>query len=201
MLLAIETTLGPFSIALLDGDKVLSSYYHEAPHMQAELLVPSITALIKGTCEYDDIKHIAVAVGPGSFTGIRIGIAAAQGIALATGCGVVGVSTLEAMATGGPQDKVYKVALRAGRGQMYCQEFQREGGTIEPICAPSLIDEGGFHSNGGDIVLLDLCNCYPLLSAQRVGLVANCKLARKELHEASPLYIREPDAKVPMKRA
>src|SRR5262249_26286756 len=99
--LAIDTALEACSAAILDtghGDGVTS---RSVPMMRghAEALVPLIAAVMsEANVEFDGLDRIAVTVGPGSFTGLRVGVAAARGIALATGKPAVGVTTLAALA-------------------------------------------------------------------------------------------------------
>jgi len=95
ILLCIETSVGPFSIAIFNDDKLIDSYYHSIPHQQAEMLIPEINELLdKNKISYDAIKTIAVSIGPGSFTGIRIGLSAAQGISLGSNCKAIQTPTL-----------------------------------------------------------------------------------------------------------
>lgn len=199
LLLAIETTVGPFSVALFEGKDLIGSYYHHKPHCQAELLIPSINNILsEHGYNYSDINAIAVSVGPGSFTGIRIGLSAAQGIALAIGCPIVGVGTLEAIATAGEKEN-YMVAITAGRDQYYSQNFSNTNGIIAATSTPHLISSAeAINSTDGNIVITDTHDSYPFLSAHRVGLKALEKIAQGEaIFNPSPIYIRDADAKLP----
>ena len=98
-LLAIDTALEACSVALLDGDTVAAQETQAMARGHAEALMPMLARLQENAAFYFAvIDRIAVTVGPGSFTGLRVGISAARGIALATAKPVVGITTLEALA-------------------------------------------------------------------------------------------------------
>lgn len=93
---------------------------------QAERLIPLLEeVLAEGGVGWSDLKALAVGIGPGNFTGIRISVAAARGLALGLGIPAVGVTRLEALAHGLPRPLV--VAEDARRGQVYVQLFLPEG--------------------------------------------------------------------------
>src|SRR5512147_2979822 len=99
-LLAIDTALAACSAAVFDFDKgIIASETLPMVRGHAEALVPLIGRVVETAgIDYSALDRIAVTVGPGSFTGLRVGVAAARGIALATGKPVVGITTLEALA-------------------------------------------------------------------------------------------------------
>lgn len=211
ILLCIETSVGPFSIALFNDDQLIDSHYHSIPHQQAEMLIPKINELLdKNNISYDIIKRIAVSIGPGSFTGIRIGLSAAQGISLGSNCkaihtptlnqanGIIGISTLDAIAQGFNSEK-YLVALSAGRSQFYCKWFKNINGIISSDSEPMLLDAKYVNEEKADkIVISETHKSYPYLSAVKVGL---CALNHtSSIHNVlSPIYIRPADAKLPSK--
>lgn len=177
-LLAFETAFGKFSIAIFRDGKLLENFACEKENEQAELLIPSIEDLLKrNKLKYSDITSIAVGTGPGSFTGVRIGLAAAKGIALATKAKLIGVSSLEASAYKQGGGKVY---LNAQRGQAYFQEFDKD---INPLNEAELITYSGDYS--------------PLPDAESIGYIA----LKHESRSTSPLYIRRPDAKFSLRTA
>jgi len=99
--LAIDTALEACSAAILDTDRKDGLTSRSLPMMRghAEALVPLIAAVMsEADVEFTGLDRIAVTVGPGSFTGLRVGVAAARGIALATGKPAVGLTTLAALA-------------------------------------------------------------------------------------------------------
>ena len=82
----------------------------------------------------EDVELFAVAAGPGSFTGLRIGIATMQGLAMARGRPIVPVSTLEAIAVAAPEGPVKVAAwMDAQRGEVFAQVFEREAGQARPL--------------------------------------------------------------------
>src|SRR3954453_13279511 len=99
--LAIDTALGACAAAVLDSSagEILSRESLGMQRGHAEAVMPLIARVMDaGRCEFSQLDRIAVTVGPGSFTGLRVGIAAARGIALAAGKPAVGLSTLSALA-------------------------------------------------------------------------------------------------------
>lgn len=127
MLLAFDTTLDICSVALLDGKGRVASHI-SAPMTRghAEALVPMIDqALADAGADMEAVRRVCVTIGPGTFTGVRVGISAARGLALALGIPVAGIGTLEMLAAGA----AFSVDLAAGskilatidarRGQAY----------------------------------------------------------------------------------
>ena len=101
-ILALETSAKAVSAAVSEDGKILASGYQDTGLTHSRTLMPIVEHILKNTgLTVADMDAIAVAAGPGSFTGIRIGVAAAKGLAFAAGLPAVGVSTLEAMAAEG----------------------------------------------------------------------------------------------------
>src|SRR5881296_3774970 len=99
--LAIETATPAQSVALLDEDRLLAEASYDAKGSRGGLLLPTVDHVFrKAGVAAKDLDAVAVSIGPGSFTGLRVGLATAKGLALGTGAAVVGVSTLEALAAG-----------------------------------------------------------------------------------------------------
>lgn len=133
--LAIDTALGACATALLNtnsGIRAAETVQLERGH--AEALLPQIARVMdKAEMEFSSLDRIAVTVGPGSFTGLRVGLAAARGIALAAAKPVVGLSTLSALAaphfaSGNPG--VVIALIDARHHQVYMQVFGGEGHTL-----------------------------------------------------------------------
>ena len=134
--LAFETSAKAGSVALLDGEKLLGESYQNTGLTHSQTLLSMAESLITH-CGYtpQDIQAVAVAAGPGSFTGIRIGVAAAKGFAWAKELPCCGVSTLEAMALnlGVWQGYVLPV-MDARRNQVYNALFHAEKGVLTRVC-------------------------------------------------------------------
>jgi tRNA threonylcarbamoyladenosine biosynthesis protein TsaB len=131
--LAIDTALEACSVAILDtehGDGVTSRSLSMV-RGHAEALVPLIAAVMsEANVEFTELDRIAVTVGPGSFTGLRVGVAAARGIALATGKPAVGVTTLAALAApffAADESKPILAIINARHDRVYMQLFDPGG--------------------------------------------------------------------------
>jgi tRNA threonylcarbamoyl adenosine modification protein YeaZ len=126
-LLAIDTAAPRLQLALLLGDRV-DALIEDMPTGQAERLFPAIAELLaRNGTTYADLTRIAVTTGPGSFTGLRIGLSAARGLGLALNVPVLGVPSLLAYSLIGPSDQLFVVLMDAKRGEMYRKEFVRAG--------------------------------------------------------------------------
>jgi len=137
--LAIDTAANFCSACVWDGRRVLGAEERDIGRGHAEQLVGTVEkALAEAGREFPDIGRIAVAVGPGSFTGIRVGVAAARGFGLALGVPVAGVTTLEALAADAcmQADGAFAVAIHGGRGQIFLQSFSAGG---EPLSEPGAV--------------------------------------------------------------
>jgi tRNA threonylcarbamoyladenosine biosynthesis protein TsaB len=133
-LLAIETATESCSVALLVGDRLFSRS-EIAPRRHAELLLPMCEdVLAEADLARGDLDALAVGRGPGAFTGVRLAISAAQGIALALDIPVVPISSLAALAMQAPDDGTDVLAVIDARmGEIYAGIFRRAHGGIELI--------------------------------------------------------------------
>ena len=132
LLLAFETSAKAASVALFDENKLLGEAYQNTGLTHSQTLMVMAEDTIK-TCGYTprDITHVAVAAGPGSFTGVRIGVAAAKGFAWGAELPCYGVSTLEAMALGlGAYDGIICCVMDARRAQVYNALFEAKNGQL-----------------------------------------------------------------------
>ncbi len=139
--LALDTSSIVASVAVMDNEKLIGEHIinHERTHSQK--LMPMVEALM-GNCDLtmEDIDLIAVAEGPGSFTGLRIGVATAKGLAHAMNIPVVGVSTLDALAFNLPFcEGLVCPILDARRSQVYTAIYKWEAGDLHSIEAPMAI--------------------------------------------------------------
>lgn len=132
-ILALETSAKSVSVAVLEDGKVLGSAYQNTGLTHSRTLMPLLDGMLKNSeLTLDDMELIAVAAGPGSFTGLRIGVSAAKGLAWAQDLPCCGVSTLEAMAQNVRHMEGYTVicAMDARRQQVYNAVFQVKGGSL-----------------------------------------------------------------------
>lgn len=124
--LAVETSTLTGGVALLMGESLVAETTLSVSVQHAERLMPAIDRLLSDSgVSLGEVDLLAVAAGPGSFTGLRVGLAAVQGLAAATGKRAVGVSTLQALALAGSHFKGTVVPLLdARRGQVYAAAFR-----------------------------------------------------------------------------
>ena len=131
-ILALETSAKAVSAAVTEDGKILCSGYQDTGLTHSRTLMPIVEHLLKNTgLSVTDMDAIAVAAGPGSFTGIRIGIAAAKGLAFAADKPCIGVSTPAAMARNVAFcDGLIICAMDARRNQIYNALFEAKNGTL-----------------------------------------------------------------------
>ncbi|GAB2501751.1 tRNA (adenosine(37)-N6)-threonylcarbamoyltransferase complex dimerization subunit type 1 TsaB [Lysobacter humi (ex Lee et al. 2017)] len=148
-LLAFETSTEACSVALwLDGEVI--ERFEVAPRRHAELALPWADALLAGAgIARGALDAIAVGRGPGAFTGVRLGLALAQGVALGLDRPLVPVSTLAALAL--PQavdDAPVLAAIDARMGELYVGRFRRAGADVEPLAPEALLPPEGVDVEG-----------------------------------------------------
>ena len=229
VILAIDSAGLACSAVVAVGDTILSAERVETRHSQAEALMPMVDAAMrKAGLPPAALDLVAATVGPGSFTGIRVGLAAARGIALATDAQLVGVSSFEAVAAGlaqglAPPDcgdvQFLLIALESRREDLYVQLFAIPWNPVGPPASvmPATLGEAVNAAIGS----------APLLiagdAAQRAALVlSNCAdtiivedsapdavgVLRAGIHRwrsgavdaPRPLYLRPPDVTLPSSR-
>jgi tRNA threonylcarbamoyladenosine biosynthesis protein TsaB len=122
--LVIETATAACSVALLDGDRLLAARHEVVGRGHAERLVPMIGEVMD-QAGVARVELIQVDCGPGSFTGIRVGLAAARGFGLAWGVPVAGFSALALIAAQEEGDDAVGVAMTGGHGELFVQRFAR----------------------------------------------------------------------------
>ena len=135
-ILALETSAKAVSAAVVENGKVLCSGYQDTGLTHSRTLMPIVEHILKNTgMTMAQIDAVAVAAGPGSFTGIRIGVSAAKGLAFAIEKPTVSVSVLAAMARNVAfRDGLIICAMDARRNQVYNAIFLADGGSLTRMC-------------------------------------------------------------------
>ena len=134
MILSIDSSAVTASAALTDGDKVIKSEFINAGLTHSETLLPMIKSVMAGYST-SDLDAIAVTAGPGSFTGVRIGVATVKGIAFENNTPCISVSTLEAIAYNFTDtDCIVCAVMDARRMQFYNALFEVKNGKVNRIC-------------------------------------------------------------------
>jgi len=135
-ILSIECTATPCSVAVIQDDKILSSAFVNVKLTHSQTLMPMVESVLKAAMlKLEDIEGFALSSGPGSFTGVRIGISAVKGMAAAKRLPCVGVSTLSAMAENyADTDCLVCAVMDARCNQVYNALFRISGGVITRLC-------------------------------------------------------------------
>jgi tRNA threonylcarbamoyl adenosine modification protein YeaZ len=213
VLLALETATDVVSVALHDGTEVVLVESVHAARRHAETLAPLIDRVLRDSgAGVDHVTGVAVGVGPGAFTGLRVGLATARAFAYARGLPCVGVLTLDAVAEAALHeghvrpDEPFGVVLDARRREVFWGLY-RDGRLVDgphvappaevlagPLAdAPLVGDAAAAHPSLAHCVLM-----HP--SAASVARIAVGNNARFAHRDPLPVYVRSPDAVEPQAR-
>ncbi|MGB9640390.1 MAG: tRNA (adenosine(37)-N6)-threonylcarbamoyltransferase complex dimerization subunit type 1 TsaB [Anaerolineales bacterium] len=126
-ILAIDTSTHAIGIALLNHEQILCEHTWQSADYHTVELAPMVQqALLRSQISSENLSAIAVALGPGSFTGLRIGLALAKGLALAAHIPLIGIPTLDILANSQPPQETHMLCLlRTGRGRLAIRAYQR----------------------------------------------------------------------------
>lgn len=134
MLLSMDSSAVTASVALTDGDEIIKSEFVNSGLTHSETLLPMIIRVMDGH-KYGELDGIAITAGPGSFTGVRIGVATVKGLAFNDDIPCFSVSTLEAIAYNFvDENAVVCAVMDARRMQFYNAVFKVENGSVERLC-------------------------------------------------------------------
>lgn len=221
-ILAFDTAQQACSAAISHDGKILSQCRRPMRHGHAEQLLPMIEAVrSQASIAFADLDLIAVTVGPGTFTGVRVGVAAARALALVQNIPVLGISTLELLAQAAvPEAQAGAegpaagggiiAAIDARRGEIYAQAFDAAGhslteaavGPANPAFAPANQSPGLIVGTGAALLQAVLPDWrqddrIPQPDAAMLALAAETWRHRASRQPPQPLYLRAPDARLP----
>lgn len=181
LILGFDTSAAHCAAALLSGERVIAARVEPMARGQAERLIPMLEELLaEAGRDWHALSALGVGIGPGNFTGVRIAVSAARGLALGLEIPAVGVSGLEAAAFDAPRPVI--ACLPAPRGRLYAQGFGTGPDTpalLEPVEVPQGIMTVG-----------------PASGAEAIAQIA-ARRWQEEIAPPKPLYIRPPDAALP----
>jgi len=227
LILAIETATMCGSVALMSGDRCLAEYSVDTATTHSRRLIRQVDQIIQATStEWQEIDGIAVSLGPGSFTGLRIGLSTAKGLAMAADCPLLGVPTLDGLARqiiALPNSQVC-VLLDARKKEVYAAFYSCDGQGISvktsedlvltPEKLADLIDQPTLLVGDGALVYGDLFRdalgksalFAPLRTffprAATIGLLGAEMFAVNDFVDpldAVPIYVRPSEAELTIK--
>ena len=220
IILAMDSTAQTASVAVCDGERLLAEYTLNNGNTHSETLLPMVETMLGAlSLTVDEVDLFAVSEGPGSFTGVRIGVATLKGLAFGRGKPCVGVSTLEALAynlvdCGGMICPV----MNARRAQVYTALFSSDGSTLTrqmPDTAISIAELDAmlaeknmpvrFCGDGYDVTLAGLQRTQAIGVSERLryqSAYAVAQVARRMAEQGdvqddvslAPTYLRMPQA-------
>ncbi|MFE9996381.1 tRNA (adenosine(37)-N6)-threonylcarbamoyltransferase complex dimerization subunit type 1 TsaB [Streptomyces avermitilis] len=205
LLLALDTATPAVTAALHDGTSVVASSCRVDARRHGELLLPAVDrVLAEAGTRLDAVTGIVVGVGPGPYTGLRVGLMTADTFGLALGVPVHGLCTLDGLAYASGLDEPFVVATDARRKEVYWARYDnaRTRVTEPAVDRPGDLDLRGLPAVGAGALLYpdtfpDAREPEHLSAAALASLAAEKLAAGEELEAPRPLYLRRPDAQVP----
>lgn len=218
MILSIDSSAVSASVALTDNESVIKNEFINTGLTHSETLMPMIKRVTKGV-DVSSLDAIAVTVGPGSFTGVRIGVATVKGLAFANNIPCIGVSTLEAIAYNFiDKNCIVCAVMDARRMQFYNAVFSINNGVVTRLCDDRAIDINDLREDiskyenviiAGDGAKL----CYDNINLDNVTLadeehvfqnavsVALCAKSKEKISHSDlvPVYLRQSQAERELK--
>lgn len=214
LVLAFDTSFGPVGLTLSTWDMRTQDRIeaNNPAGTQAETLPPLVAKLFEGH-EFERLARIAVTVGPGAFTGVRVGVAFAKGLRLATGAEILGFTTLECLAAQAANTKPCSsvgAVIDAKRGEVYVQAFTH---LSEPLSEPAVLPLADASAmlrrtlknkillTGSGAALLDGFDDTEIIQSERIDtelLARRAILGDPQRYPAAPAYLRAPDARLPL---
>lgn len=221
--LAFDTSSKTVAVALLRDDVIIYDAIINIDLNHSEVLLSAINyACLQTRIKISEIDLFACIIGPGSFTGLRIGVSTLKGLMLATGKPAVGISSLAALALNvGKSSKIICSAMDAGRGQVYTAFYRyNENGLLDQIGTDKAVDPreiilnpeqeiifvgdgaikySGIISNNINNKINIASSAQQYIRASSVGILGREKYNRNELLNAEtfvPVYLRSADARV-----
>lgn len=190
MILGIDTSAAQCAVALIDGERHwVCREAMERGH--AERLFSMISDILaEAERTPTDLARIGVCTGPGSFTGIRVGVSAARGLALGLGIPAIGITRFEALWAGGDVRKAATVAIPGRQGKSYRQTIAADGTAPEP----AFEYDGDTSADGACLIGSDRDDLRALADPVIVAKLAS---TRAPGPRPAPLYIRGADAAPP----
>ncbi|MDG2111343.1 MAG: tRNA (adenosine(37)-N6)-threonylcarbamoyltransferase complex dimerization subunit type 1 TsaB [Actinomycetota bacterium] len=223
LILGIETATQQVGVAIGGHEGVIASFHCSRDRRHAETLAPAIRFLCdQAKVELDDIGAVAVDIGPGLFTGLRVGLATAKAIAHARRIPMVGISSLDLAAFPARfTDRLVVSMIDARRGEVFYATYRRVPGGIQRVSEPhvdqpaDIVDQ--LIASGDECLLVGdgaqrYADVFGAVSGVEVGMegfrhptagslveLAHARALREEfvtIAEIEPMYLRAPDARI-----
>lgn len=209
LLLAVDTATPAVTVALHDGSSVLAAESQVDARRHGELLLPAVDRVLAGAgLRLDAVTDVVVGVGPGPYTGLRVGLVTALTFGSALGVPVHGLCTLDGLAYASQLDEPFVVATDARRKEVYwarygdCRTRLTEPAVDRPADLADRADLAGLPAVGAGAVLYP--GTFPeARGPEHQSAAALASLAAERLAAGAgflptlPLYLRRPDAQVP----
>lgn len=147
LILTIETSTSKLSVALARDGKVLASRISDEARLQASLTAPFVKEVLdQAGYSVKDLDAVCVGKGPGSYTGLRVGVSTAKGLCFGAGIPIIAIGSLDALAAGsGAREGLVIPMIDARRMEVYTAVFSPEGEQLTPVEA-KVVDSGAFEA-------------------------------------------------------